>query len=112
MKKTAKKLMPIPEGYVVLTKESTSVKSQWIEQENIRHFRLAEYADGTTALYRVYHGKDLNHDYESVLVQKLYCLHCGEPLTPDLDSVTGIPDLYNYHCTACGRSIEISKEDY
>ena len=97
MKKTAKKLMPIPEGYVVLTKESTSVKSQWIEQENIRHFRLAEYADGTTALYRVYHGGDLNHDYESVLVQKLYCLHCGEPLTPDLGSVTGIPDLYNYH---------------
>ena len=36
MKKTAKKLMPIPEGYVVLTKESTSVKSQWIEQENNR----------------------------------------------------------------------------
>ena len=37
MKKTAKKLMPIPKGYVVLTRESTSVKSQWIEQENTRH---------------------------------------------------------------------------
>jgi len=76
MKKTAKKLMPIPEGYVVLTKESTSVKSQWIEQENNCHFRLAEYADGTTALYRVYPGKDLNHDYESVLVQ-------NEPVDPN-----------------------------
>ncbi len=106
MKDSVKNLMSIPAGYVVLTKVSTSSGMTWAVQEECGYsFRLTEYADGTTALYRVYPGGDLNHDYASVLVQKLYCLHCGEPLTPDLGSVTGIPDLYNYHCTACGRSI-------
>ena len=111
MKKSVRTLMPIPEGYVVLTKEPARVKPQWVEQENTRNFRLAEHTDCTTALYRVCPVGRIELDCESVLVQKLFCLHCGEPLSPDLDSVTGYADTCNFYCTVCGRNIEINKED-
>lgn len=109
MKKSVKTLMPIPEGCVVLTKETTSRGVAWVS--NGYDFRLAEYADGTTALYRVYPDGSIDLDDESALVQKLFCLHCGERLNPALDAATGIPDPYNYYCAACGRHIKFCKED-
>jgi len=112
MKKSVKTLMPLPEGCVVLTKETTSRGVEWVSQEkNGYDFRLAEYTDGTTALYRVYPDGSIDLDDESALVQKLFCLHCGERLNPALDSATSTPDPYDYYCAACGRHIEIYGED-
>lgn len=112
MKKSVKTLMPIPKGYIVLTKETTPRDLAWVSQEdNGYDFRLAEYADGTTALYRVYPDGSIELDCESVLVQGLYCMHCGEPLNPYLDADTGRPDPYNSHCTACGRDYEVDGEN-
>ena len=112
IKKSVKTLMPIPENCIVLIRETTSNGQAWLSQEkNGYDFRLAEYTDGTTALYRVYPGGGIDLDEESVLVRKMYCLHCGEQLNPALDEATGVPDPYDYYCAACGRYIKISKED-
>ena len=112
MIKSVKNLMTIPKVYVVLTKETTSRGVPWFSQEeNGYDFRLAEYADGTTALYRVYRDGSIDIDCESVLVQGLYCMHCGEPLNPYFEAATCRRDQYNYHCTACGRDYEIDGED-
>jgi len=112
MKNSVKNLMPIPKGYVVLTKETTSRGVTWGSQEyNGYNFRLAEYADGTTALYHVYPDGSIKLDCESVLVQELYCMHCGEPLNPCLDADAGIPDPHEYFCAACGHDYEIGGED-
>lgn len=111
MKKSIKTLMPIPNGHVVLYKETTG-DTAWISQEeNGYEFRLAEYTDGTTALYRVNTDGSIDLDNDSVLVRKIFCLHCGEQLNPDLEASTGRPAPFNYHCTSCGRNIEIGKED-
>ncbi len=79
MKNSVKTLMPIPEGYVVLTKETTSRGVTWgLQEENGYDFRLAEYADGTTALYRVYPNGRIVPDMRSVMVRELNCPACGE----------------------------------
>ncbi len=92
MKKSIETLMPIPEGYIVLTKETTSRGVTRVSpEENGYDFRPAEYADGTTALYRVYPDGSIDIDCESVLVQDLYCMHCGEPLNPCLNADELIP---------------------
>lgn len=112
MKNSVKTLMPIPNGRVVLSKETTTGDTAWISQEeNGYEFRLAEYTDGTIALYRVNPDGIIDLDNDSVLVRKMFCPHCGERLNPALDAATGIPDPYDYYCAACGRHIEISKED-
>ena len=112
MKNIVKNLMPIPEGYIVLTKVSTSSGMTWVVQEECGYsFRLAEYADGTTALYRVYTDGRIELDCESIMVQDLYCMHCGEPLNPCLNADAGIPDPCKYHCAACGRDYEVYGED-
>ena len=112
MIKSVKNLMTIPKGYVVLTKETTSRGVPWFSQEeNGYDFRLAEYADGTTALYRVYRDGSIDIDCESVLVQGVYCMHCGEPLNPYFDAGTGSTEPYNCHCTAFGRDNDIDGED-
>lgn len=112
MKDSVKNLMPIPEGYIVLIKVSTSSGMTWVVQEECGYsFRLAEYADGTTALYRVYTDGRIELDCESIMVQDLYCMHCGEPLNPCLNADAGIPDPCKYHCAACGHDYEIVGED-
>ena len=50
-------------------------------------------------------------DGDSVPIQSLYCLHCGEALIPEYDVYTCKPDPYNYYCAACGQHIKICKED-
>ncbi|NLC83723.1 MAG: hypothetical protein GX749_01410 [Ruminococcaceae bacterium] len=112
MKKSVKTLMSIPEGHVVLSKETAAEDTAWISQaENGYEFRLAEYTDGTTALYQVNPDGSIDLDNDSVLVRKMFCLHCGEQMNTALDAATGTPDPYDYYCAACGRHIEISRED-
>ena len=104
--------MPLPKGHAVLSKGTTTGDAAWISQEEDGYeFRLAEYTDGTTALYRAYLDGSIDLDIDSVLVRKIFCLHCGEQLNPALDAATGTPDTYDYYCAACGHHIEISKED-
>lgn len=112
MKKAVKTLTPIPEGYVVLTKVSTSSGITWAVQEECGYsFRLAEYTDGTTALYRVYPDGSIELDCESVLVQDLYCPACGERMNPAVDKATGKPEPDFYGCAACGHILEFYGEE-
>ena len=112
MNNSVKSMMPIPKGYIVLTEVATPGNLTWVTPEESGYsFRLAEHADGTTALCRIYPDDGIYYDRESVLLRDMYCMHCGEHLTPDLDSVTSSPDPYNYHCAACGHDYEIDGED-
>ena len=112
MKNSVITLRPITDGFIVLTKVTTSSGVTWAAPEECGYsFRLADYDDGTTALYRVYPDGSIDIDRESILVEDLYCMHCGARLTPDYDSLTNIPDPYNYHCVACGHLYEIGRED-
>ena len=104
--------MPLPKGHAVLSKGTTTGDAAWFsQQEDGYEFRLAEYTDGTTALYRVNPDGSIYLDKDSVLVREMFCLHCGEQMNTALDAATGTPDSYDYYCAACGRHIEISKED-
>lgn len=104
--------MPLPKGHAVLSKGTTTGDAAWFsQQEDGYEFRLAEYTDGTTALYRVNPDGSIYLDKDSVLVREMFCLHCGEQMNTALDAATGTPDPYDYYCAACGRHIEISKED-
>ncbi len=104
--------MPLPKGHAVLSKGTTTGDAAWFsQQEDGYEFRLAEYTDGTTALYRVNPDGSIYLDKDSVLVREMFCLHCGEQMNTALDAATGTPDPYDYYCAACGRHIEISRED-
>ena len=112
MKKSVKTLMPIPEGYVVLTKETTSRGVAWISQEeNGYDFRLAECADGTTALYRVKPNGRIVPDKRSVMVRKLICPACRERMNPAVDKATGKPEPDFYGCAACGYILAFYGEE-
>lgn len=104
--------MPLPKGHAVLSKGTTTGDAAWFsQQEDGYEFRLAEYTDGTTALYRVNPDGSIYLDKDSVLVREMFCLHCGEQMNTALDAATGTPDPYDYYCAACGHHVENSKED-
>lgn len=112
MKNSVKNLMPIPAGYIVLTKVSTSSGMTWVVQEECGYsFRLAEYADGTTALYRVYPDGRIVPDKHSVMVHELNCPACGERMNPAVDKATGKPEPDFYGCAACGHILEFYGEE-
>jgi|LSQX01.1.fsa_nt_gb hypothetical protein len=82
--------MPLPKGHAVLSKGTTTGDAAWFsQQEDGYEFRLAEYTDGTTALYRVNPDGSIYLDKDSVLVREMFCLHCGEQMNTALDAATG-----------------------
>lgn len=110
MKNSVKNLMPIPAGYVVLTKETTSRGVTWgSQEENGYDFRLAEYTDGITALYRVYTDGSIELDCESIMVQDLYCMHCGEPLNPCLMQTPAYRTRANTTAPPAGTTMKLSE---
>lgn len=112
MKNSVKNLMSIPEGYIVLTKVSTSSGMTWAVQEECGYsFRLAEYADGTTALYLVKPNGRIVPDKRSVMVRELNCPACGERMNPAVDKATGKPEPDFYGCAACGHILEFYGEE-
>ena len=112
MKNSVKNLMSIPAGYVVLTKETTSRGVTWgSQEENGYDFRLAEYTDGITALYRVYPDGRIVPDKHSVMVHELNCPACGERMNPAVDKATGKPEPDFYGCAACGHILEFYGEE-
>lgn len=112
MKNSVITLSPITDGFIVLTKVTTTDGETWVAPEECGYsFHLMEHDDGSASIYRVYPDGSIDIDRESILMQVLYCMHCGERLKPDLNSETGHPDSYNYHCVACGHLYEIGRED-
>ena len=112
MKNSVITLMPIPDGFIVLTKVTTSSGVTWATPEECGYsFRLADFDDGTTALYRVYPDGSIDIDRESILVEDLYCMHCGERLNPDMNAVTRRPVPFHYYCSGCGQAYKIERED-
>ena len=84
----------------------------WAVQEECGYsFRLAEYADGTTALYRVYPDGRIVPDKHSVMVHELNCPACGERMNPAVDKATGKPEPDFYGCAACGYILEFYGEE-
>ncbi len=92
MKKSVKNLMPIPEGYTVLSPKQERGKTVWLNRDhNGYEPRLAEYADGATALYLVKPNGSIVPDRRSVMVNELNCPACGERMNPATDKTTGVP---------------------
>jgi len=112
MKKSVKAMLPISKGHTVAVKLHTHGGLSWKSDSVANNeFRLSEYADGTTELCHIYPDGRMELDGDSVPIQSLYCLHCGEALIPEYDVYTCKPDPYNYYCAACGKHIKICKED-
>lgn len=112
MNKVVKGIIPIPKGYIVLTEVSTPGNLMWVTPEESGYsFCLAEHNDGTTELCRSFPNGGIYRARDSILVRDMYCMHCGEHLTPCWDSENDAPDPYNYHCDACGHDYEIDGED-
>ena len=112
MSKVIKNIITIPQGYTVLTEVSPPGKLMWVMPEESGYsFCIAEHTDGATELCRSFPNGDIYRASNSILVRDMYCMHCGEHLTPDWDSENGTPDPYNYHCDVCGHDYEIDGED-
>ena len=104
MKTTIKSFMSIPKGYIVLSPKQEHGKTVWLNRDHGGYeHRLAEYADGTTALYLVKPNGRIVPDKGSVMVRELNCTACGERMNPAVDKATGKPEPDFYGCAACGH---------
>lgn len=112
MEKSVKTLMPLPKGYIVLSPKQERGKTVWLNRDRGGYeHRLAEYADGTTALYLVKPNGRIVPDKRSVMVRELNCPACGERMNPAVDKATEKPQPDFYGCAACGHILEFYGEE-
>jgi|WetSurMetagenome_2_1015567.scaffolds.fasta_scaffold104256_3 hypothetical protein len=110
MNVSVKNLVTVPYGFTVLTRVAYQGELQWLsKQETGYDFLLAELADGSSALYRIYRNGSILPDRDSILVRDLNCQGRQDKIFA-VEDADARPDQADYVCTACGQPLIIGKE--